>query len=183
MLTEWDRTADTESRGSVLFSFWAREACEGIPVGCGFAESWTRAAPISTPSGLANPKKAAAILGTVAARIKKRVGRIGVAWGEAMRLSDQHPGNGARGTLGTFHVMTYAPSKSKAFRPVHGDTWVSALEFKNHGPEGKVLLPCGDASQPGSPHNGDQLKLLSRKEMRPYITFLAGFVEDGFQRA
>jgi Protein related to penicillin acylase len=182
VLTEWDRTADAKSRGGVLFSFWARAACQGIPANCGFAEPWTANAPISTPSGLASPKKAATILEKVATRMKKRFGRIDVAWGEVMRLSDRHPGNGARGTLGTFHVMTYAPSKSsssksKTFRAVHGDTWVSAVEFTNHGPEGKVLLPYGNASQPGSPHDGHQLKLLSRKEMRP-LWYTRTEVED-----
>lgn len=167
VLAEWDRTADTKSRGSVLFSFWAREACQGIPTNCGFAESWTTNAPTSTPRGLANPKKAAAMLGKVAARLEKRFGRIDIAWGDVMRLSNRYPGNGARGTLGPFHVITYAPSKSKTFRAVHGDSWVSAVEFTDHGPKGKVLLPYGNASQPTSPHDGDQLKLLSREEMRP----------------
>jgi acyl-homoserine-lactone acylase len=30
-----------------------------------------------------------------------------------------------------------------------------------------VLTTYGNATQSGSPHNGDQLALLSRKEMRP----------------
>ena len=50
---------------------------------------------------------------------------------------------------------------------MHGDTWVGALEFTPEGPRGKVLLAYGNASQPGSPHDGDQLELLSRGEMRP----------------
>ena len=30
-----------------------------------------------------------------------------------------------------------------------------------------ALVSYGNASQPGSPHNGDQLKLAARKELRP----------------
>jgi acyl-homoserine-lactone acylase len=31
----------------------------------------------------------------------------------------------------------------------------------------KVLLSYGNATQPGSPHVGDQLELYARKELRP----------------
>ena len=31
----------------------------------------------------------------------------------------------------------------------------------------RALLTTSNSSQPGSPHNGDQLELFSRKELRP----------------
>jgi acyl-homoserine-lactone acylase len=63
-------------------------------------------------------------------------------------------------------VVAYAPTPA-GFRPVFGDGWVAALEFAETGPRGQVLLTYGNSSQPGSPHDGDQLPLLSRGEMRP----------------
>lgn len=33
--------------------------------------------------------------------------------------------------------------------------------------DGRVLLSYGNASQPGSPHDGDQLPLLSEQRLRP----------------
>ena len=46
-----------------------------------------------------------------------------------------------------------------------GDSWVGIIEFGDEV-RAKVLLSYGNASQPDSPHYGDQLALFSRKEMR-----------------
>jgi acyl-homoserine-lactone acylase len=85
------------------------------------------------------------------------------------RISDALPGNGAAGDpFGVFHVVVYAPvGGATRMRPVHGDTYVAAVEFTKQGPRGFVLTSYGNASQPGSAHGSDQLPLLARKEMRP----------------
>jgi hypothetical protein len=46
-----------------------------------------------------------------------------------------------------------------------GDSYVAITEFSDPV-RAKVLLTYGNASQPGSPPNGDQMELFSRKEMR-----------------
>jgi acyl-homoserine-lactone acylase len=49
--------------------------------------------------------------------------------------------------------------------PVHGETWVSMVEFGT--PMKAVgLMSYGNSSQPGSKHNSDQLQLLSEKKFR-----------------
>jgi len=44
---------------------------------------------------------------------------------------------------------------------------VAEVEFGPGRPMARVLLSYGNATQPGSPHVGDQLALLAGQEMRP----------------
>jgi acyl-homoserine-lactone acylase len=44
---------------------------------------------------------------------------------------------------------------------------VAEVEFGPRRPTARVLLTYGNATQPGSPHVGDQLVLVARQEMRP----------------
>ncbi|WP_259089628.1 penicillin acylase family protein [Salinibacter ruber] len=52
-------------------------------------------------------------------------------------------------------------------RATFGDSYVALTEFTEEGPRAKAVLPYGNASQPGSPHRGDQLQLYAEKKMRP----------------
>jgi acyl-homoserine-lactone acylase len=77
------------------------------------------------------------------------------------------PGHGAFGDpLGVLHVVVFTPEPDGRFASAFGDTFIAAVEF---GPvvRARVLLSYGNATQPGSPHNGDQLALLSEKALRP----------------
>lgn len=169
VLARWDGAANAESRGALLFTMWVRAHCQGpVTNPCGFEQPWQPEHPLSTPRDLAGVEQAVAVLGSVAAQVQDQFGRLDVPWGEVMRLSDELPGNGAVGDpLGVFHVVGYAPEQEGTYRATFGDTWVAALEFTPDGPRGQVLLPYGNASQPGSPHDSDQLGLLARQEMRP----------------
>jgi acyl-homoserine-lactone acylase len=168
VLERWDRTADAESRGAVLFAAWARQARPSAD-GHGFARRWDPAAPITTPGGLADPAAAAAALARAAERVERAYGALDVPWGQVNRLSRDLPGNGADGDpLGVFHVVSFAPTEGgDTFRAVFGDTYVGAVEFTPGGPRAQTLLAYGNATRPGSPHVRDQLPLLARKEMRP----------------
>ena len=53
--------------------------------------------------------------------------------------------------------------------PVHGETWVSLVEFSTPI-KAKGLMSYGNASQPGSPHRSDQLQHLSDKTFRTLWT-------------
>ncbi|MGP2408031.1 penicillin acylase family protein, partial [Listeria monocytogenes] len=49
--------------------------------------------------------------------------------------------------------------------PQHGETWVSMVEFST--PMKAVgMMSYGNSSQPGSPHNADQLSFLANKTFR-----------------
>jgi acyl-homoserine-lactone acylase len=105
----------------------------------------------------------------VAGRIERSHGSLDVSWGEVFRLRHDGidlPANGGPGLLGIFHVIGFAPADGGRFKAAGGDSFVAAVEFSDPV-RASVSLSYGNASQPGSPHAGDQLELVSRKELRP----------------
>jgi acyl-homoserine-lactone acylase len=166
VLERWDRRAEAESRGAMLFMLWAYRMFEGVPeTGRGFARPWSAGDPIGTPDGLANPAAAVTALEAVAELMRTRMGGLDTPWGQINRIGE-FPGNGAPGDpLGVFHVVAYA-QQGQAFQAVFGDTYVAAVEFTPEGPRAQAVLSYGNASQPGSPHNRDQLRLIAEKRMR-----------------
>jgi acyl-homoserine-lactone acylase len=77
------------------------------------------------------------------------------------------PGNGGAGDpWGIFRVTYFFPADDGKFQAVAGDTYVAVIEFGDPV-RAKALLSYGNATQPGSPHVGDQLELYARKELRP----------------
>ncbi|MEG4631197.1 acylase [Microcoleus sp. AR_TQ3_B6] len=164
VLATWDRKVDADSRGAVLFAFWKNAMdADGL-----FAKPWSEDAPLTTPDGLANPAEAVRVLSATATKVEVTYGALDVAWGEVFRLPGEAnlPANGADGALGVFRSVWSAPRKDNRFQAVAGDSFVAAIEFSNPV-KAMALNSYGNASQPGSPHAGDQLQLFSRKELRP----------------
>ena len=181
VLDTWDRHADAGSRGAVLFAFWARESGlnrlfeSGIGGYVGrlaefFATPWDPAAPFATPDGLRDPPAAVEALARAAEMVRDEYGAIDVPWGEVfrLRLGDHDlPANGGPGDpLGLFRVAYFAPDEDGRQRAVAGDTFYAVVEF-GEPLRAAVMLSYGNASQPGSPHLGDQLQLFAEKKMRP----------------
>jgi acyl-homoserine-lactone acylase len=166
VLQDWDRKADNDSMGTVLFSQWAMGLNPYNPDI--YDTAWEESAPVSTPDGLADPKAAVELLESVAQKMKDQYGRMDVAWGEVNRLNyNGHdlPANGANGALGVFRVAAAGQLNNGVQTVRHGDSWVAVIEF-GETPRAKVLLSYGNSTQAGSPHFGDQLKLFSEKKMR-----------------
>jgi acyl-homoserine-lactone acylase len=95
-------------------------------------------------------------------------GGIDVAYGDAfrMRVGDYDlPASGADDALGTFRTLSFAQDRDLRFRVTQGDSYVAIIRFSDPI-EARVLVSYGNASQPGSPHLGDQLPLFARKELR-----------------
>jgi acyl-homoserine-lactone acylase len=167
VLAAWDGNADAQSRGAVLFMYWANQM--RMPSGGGFAVPWDEAKPLSTPAGLADPARAVAALEAAAGAVEKAFGSAGVAWGEVARLrvgAADEPGNGGPGSLGIFRVVEYGGAKDGRLQALFGDSYVAAVEFSKPV-RARALLTYGNASQPGSPHAGDQLGLFSKQTLRP----------------
>jgi acyl-homoserine-lactone acylase len=171
VLARWDRQANADSRGALLFHFWALRAGPGYPMLNAplFAVPWRPDSAITTPHQLADPARAVQGLEAAAAFVEKTFGSLDAAYGGTMRLrvgNRDLPGNGDGGDpMGVFRVLYYAPAKDGKWAAAAGDSYYAAIEF---GPtiRAKVLLAYGNATQPGSPHVGDQLELFARKEMR-----------------
>jgi acyl-homoserine-lactone acylase len=165
VLRKWDRTADVDSRGGALFQFWIDEMLKYHDF---TAVPFDLKRPIDTPRGFKDPKAAAEALAVAADKLEKLAGRLDVPWGDLYRFRRgqfDFPGNGSGNTFGTFRVVDYAPTKDGHFQGYDGDSFIAAVEFGDTV-HAKVLMTYGNASDPASPHFGDQLALASKKELR-----------------
>jgi acyl-homoserine-lactone acylase len=165
VLAAWDRKADANSRGAVLFSAWV----DDIDLDQVFKTPWDEKSPLTTPDGLADPQSAVKALADAATKVEKAYGKLDVAWGEVFRLQSGNldlPGNGGDGDKGIFRVVNFAPVGDGRFRAVAGDSYVAAVEF-SQPVKANALISYGNASQPNSPHATDQLEFFARKQLRP----------------
>jgi acyl-homoserine-lactone acylase len=169
VLKNWDRQTEADSRGAVLFYAWAtRFMGPTLASQQGFAVPYDLHSPLTTPRGLRDPRHAAQQLDEAAQETLKLFDTLDVPWGQVMHY--QHagldlPANGGFGNLGIFRVITFGPLHGKTRSQTHGETYIAAVEFGNPV-KARVLLTYGNSSQPGSPHQSDQLPLLARKELR-----------------
>lgn len=169
VLSQWDRSADAESRGAVLFEEFTRELSRRAGRKGPFAAAWNEREARTTPDGLADPAMAAAALEAAAAAVRARHGSLDVPWGQVYRLRAgglDLPANGGPGNLGIFRVLVFEPAAGGRFVAGGGDSYVAAIEFSSP-PRARALIAYGNASQPGSRHGGDQLELFARKQLRP----------------
>lgn len=171
VLEAWDRTTEADSRGAVLFTevFTALQR-ERWPTGSMFDVGWTEDAPLATPDGLSDPRRAAAILAEAADAVRQRHGAIDIAWGDVHRLvrdAVDLPASGGPGRLGVFGVLDFAGMAGDSTRvaAMSGQTYVAAIEFSSPI-RAHALLTYGNASQPGSPHRTDQLRLFAERQLR-----------------
>ena len=175
VLKKWDRKAEVDSEGGVLFANWLINVSGGRPYDNHyFDKDWSLEAPDVTPDGLKDGQAALASLEKAASEMKENYGNLNVKWGDVNRLKigdKEVAGNGGHGWLGEFRTVYYTPLAPRGTPEaltnyaVAGDTYVAVIEFGER-PKAKVLLTYGNATQKGNPHIGDQLELFSQKKMR-----------------
>jgi len=166
ILKSWDKSANADSKGAVLFEQWFRKINKDM-----FAKPWNIDAPVTTPDGLKDPKKAVDLLTQAAREILNKYGSLDIAYGDVNRFRSNnvdYPGNGGLDRMGVYRAMGFREDKDKKNRAVAGDTYVAITEFGKKV-SAKVLLSYGNSSQPGSKHSGDQFQLLSQKKLRPAL--------------
>lgn len=173
VLKAWDRTVNADARGALLFEAWARKFAGPIYISdANYKVRWDAARPIDTPYGLKDPAQAVAMLKAAALEARTSYGALDRPFGEVSRFAlgkVDLPGNGGFGNTGVFHVITWSPLKDGKRTPVHGETWMSMVEFST--PLKAVgLMSYGNSTQPGSPHRSDQLEHLSQKTFRTLWT-------------
>ncbi len=165
VLEQWDRQTNPDSRGAVLFMLWATTLeSKGL-----FSKPWNPQTPLDTPTGLADINTAVAVLEGIAAQVKLLYQSLDVPWGEVvrMRVGEQDvAARGAPGKLGSFQVLGIQATEDEKFQVVFGDSFMMAVEFSDPI-EAQGLTVYGNATQPNSPHRGDQLSLYQQGKMRP----------------
>lgn len=169
VLERWDRCYDPESVGADLFSRWLLAMRPADRTLSNLWERvWDESDPMNTPYGLAHPRQAALALGVAAASLIRDAGRLERRWSDFTRVQRGEYRGEAHGHLdpfGVFRVSAYAPDHSGGYDIAFGTTYVAAIEF-TEPVRARVLLSYGNSSQPGSAHDGDQIPLFSRREMR-----------------
>ncbi len=168
VLEKWDHEANTDSKGTLLFYLWASKFNIGNQ--SNYVEKWSIEKPNTTPDGIADPAKAVQLLEATVDEMKTKFGTLEVPWGDFYRLrlanGKDLPANGAFDSLGAFRIASsYDSNEEKQMYVGSGDSWVGVIEFGDDV-KAKVLLSYGNATQKDSPHNGDQLQLFSKKELR-----------------
>jgi acyl-homoserine-lactone acylase len=173
LLEGWDHRYEADSRAALLFETWASIFSPGNFLNqSNYAVPFALSDPLETPRGLKDPAAAVEMLARAAKRTTELYGALDRPFGEvSLHAADEsagRPGNGGFGNMGIFRTMTWGPIKDGVRRPVHGETWVSMVEF---GPTVRAVgaMSYGNATQPGSPHRTDQLDLMSAKTFRPLL--------------
>lgn len=169
LLNGWDHRFEPDSRAALLFETWAGLfSPKNFTDQSNYNIKWTLDDPLETPRGLKDPIAAVAMLKQAVAKTRQLFGAIDRPFGDVSRfhIGDVSvPANGGFGNTGVFRTITWGPIKNGERTPVHGETWVSMVEFGT--PMKAVgLMSYGNSSQPGSLHNGDQLQLLADKKFR-----------------
>ena len=166
ILENWDREANADSKGMLLFYNWAKKF--NVWNKANYTEPWSLDKPNTTPDGIADPERAVSLLEKAATEIETKYGKLDVPWGDYYRIvyNDKNlPANGIDGSMGVFRVAWPAKADENNMYVGGGDSWVGVIEFGEQV-KAKVLLSYGNATQKDSPHNGDQLELFSKKELR-----------------
>ncbi len=188
MLARWDRTTAPVSRGGVLFELWYNryvqggDGMRGVPIAVRlkrvFRTPWTASSPIDTPSGLADPTRAATDFAWAVDETVRRYGRADISWGEVHRVRRgpvDEPVGGCTGALGCFRVLQYSPAPDGKLVARGGDGWILGVEF---GPTPRALsvLAYGESNRPDSPFFADQAAMFARGELK-HVVFTSADVE------
>ena len=166
LLQKWDRKADVNSIGMLLFYHWSKKF--SVDDNSTYTKPWNINDPVNTPDGLSDPQKAVKLLDESVIEIEEKFGRLDIKWGDYYRIKYNGidlPANGIDGRLGVFRVAWPGKSTDKNMYVGGGDSWVSVIEF-GQKIRAKALLSYGNSTQKDSPNNGDQLELFSKKELR-----------------
>ncbi|MGH2551692.1 MAG: acylase [Thermomicrobiales bacterium] len=172
VLATWDREANADSTGVLLFALWAQRVGFEGPA-APFAVPLDPTTPLTTPAGLVDPQTSMSALIDAANEIESAFGRLDIPWGDVARLQRgavDEPANGFNGNpFGVFRVLqvdTHQALTGETMLVDGGDSYIAAVEFAVPV-RAKALMTYGNASQPGSPHVGDQLALAAQGELRP----------------
>lgn len=175
VLQAWDRRANVDSRGAVLFrEFWS--VASSIPNK--WANPFNPADPVNTPNGvapaampamLAALRDAAVKLQSLGIPLDARLGDVQVEPRNGVRIP-LHGGNGNQeGTYGSLTMRTGLTANG--YVGAHwGQSYIQTVGFDEQGPVAQAMLTYGQSTDPKSPWYADQTQVYSRKEW-PILPF------------
>jgi acyl-homoserine-lactone acylase len=172
VLADWDRRAELDSRGAILFrEFW--NSASLIPVK--WSTPFDPADPVNTPKGVAKAAAPAmlAALKTAAEKLQRLHiplnGRLGDYQGDT-RNGVRVPIHGAIGDIDGSYNSIHMGSELDAagyHNVAWGTSYVQTVSFDDDGPIALGMLLYGQSVDPKSPWYADQVPLFSRKQWQP----------------
>lgn len=184
LLEQWDNTASAESPGAMLFETWWNRYAQGLADSLRFAKPWTSADAWHTPSGLAQPARAAEAFAWAVGETQKRYGRLDVAWGAVHRVrrgAVDVPVGGCSGALGCFRVLNFQRDADGKLAANGGDGWILAVEF-GETPRAYSVLAYGNSNRPESPWFATQAEMFAKGQLKPVAYSLADIEKAAVMR-
>jgi len=176
-LSDWDRKANLESRGAVLFREFWNGAAQLPDI---WAQPFDPADPLHSPRGVAPAAMPAmlAALRTAAQHLQDLgvpfEGRLGDYQVEP-RNGRRYPIHGAIGDIdGSYNSIHMAGALgASGYEGVSwGTSYIHLVSFNDNGPQARALLVYGQSTDPHSAHYADQLPLYADKRL-PLLPFTA----------
>jgi acyl-homoserine-lactone acylase len=166
VLAAWDRTADTGSRGALLFDrFWRRLPAAGL-----WEVPFSAADPVHTPRTLNTraPGFTTALADAVA-ELRAAGIPLDSPLGEhqfVVRGGARIPVPGGTESLGVWNKLepVWNAAGGGYTEVVHGSSYLQAVGWDGGGcPVARTLLTYSQSSNPASPHFSDQTRLFSQE--------------------
>lgn len=194
-LTGWDRRANLDSRGALLFREFLTNLDAGqLASGALFQTPFDPSDPIGTPAGLAPaPPEGNDPVRRALGRAWENLDAAGIAPDAALgdhqhtfRLDQRFPVHGAIDAEGPFHMIGFSTLNSTLLPRVarqalinarssltgdgylynYGSSFILVVGFGDDGPEGRALLTYAMTDDETKDRAFDQTEMFSRKEWR-----------------
>ncbi|WP_426336970.1 penicillin acylase family protein [Pseudoduganella sp. R-31] len=179
-LATWDRKAELDSRGAVLFrEFWNSAA--KLPAI--WSQAFDATDPLHSPRGVAPAAIPAMLAALKDAAVRLR--QLGVPFDGRLADFQVEPRNGQRfpihgaigdidGSYNSIH-MAGVLGTSGYERVTWGTSYIHLVSFDEDGPQARGLLVYGQSTDPRSAHYADQLPLYAEKRL-PLLPFTAAAI-------
>lgn len=181
VLAAWDRHADVDSRGAVLFrEFWS----QAVTTADKWAVPLDPRDPVNTPRGL-SPAAAPAMLAALGNTARKMQG-LGLALDARLGDLQGEVRNGVRtalhgstgdidGSYNSLHMQSGLTAQGYG-NVAWGTSYVQTVTFDDNGPVAQAMLLYGQSVDPKSAHYGDQIGMYGQKRW-PTLPFSASAIK------
>ena len=179
-LSQWDRLANVDSRGTQVFTeFWKAISAGGSPFENAvtdqslWLEDFDPARPLATPSRFdlaqgANVERITGALEQAAQALDMAGVDFGAPWGEVQVLPRNGidvPIHGGSGSMGVFGAISSGLSEG-GYRTISGgNSYIQTVTWdESDCPIADAIITTSQSINPESPYYSDQSELYSRKE-------------------
>lgn len=169
VLRGWDRRADADSRGYLLFHLWAHDHFTVGAVVMDDSELALSREVGGLPTGLRDPKAAVQSLHHATATLAQMGRPLDAAYGEVARIgtgAEGVPASGGPTYFGLFKCLEIVPAEG-SWPAIGGDTWISLIQFGTQVTAAGILMPS-PSTEPDAPSHRTQLAGFAEETLLPH---------------